>query len=54
LRKGHHGAKDVAVVRPFAINLVGHANDIRAIKTRRNRAARDPRPLRAILEKSAR
>ena len=53
LRKGH-GAKNMAVVRHFAINLVRHAKDKRSIKTRRKRAARDPRYLRAILEKSAR
>lgn len=53
LRKGH-GAKNMAVVRHFAINLVRDVKDKRSIKTRRKRAARDPSYLRAILEKSAR
>lgn len=53
LRKGH-GAKNMAVVRHFAINLVRNVKDKCSIKTRRKRAARDPSYLRAILEKSAR
>jgi len=53
LRKGH-GAKNMAVVRHFAINLVRDAKDKRSIKTRRKRASWDPNYLRAILEKSAR
>ena len=52
LRKGH-GAKNMAVVRHFAINLVRDAKDKRSIKTRRKRASWDQRYLRAILEKSA-
>jgi predicted transposase YbfD/YdcC len=52
LRKGH-GAKNMAVVRHFAINLVRDVKDKRSIKTRRKRASRDPDYLRAILEKSA-
>jgi len=53
LRKGH-GAKNMAVVRHFAINLVRDAKDKRSIKTRRKRASWDPNYLRAFLEKSAR
>lgn len=53
LRKGH-GAKNMAVVRHFAINLVRDAKDKRSIKTRRKRASWDPNYLRAILEKLAR
>lgn len=53
LRKGH-GARNMAIVRHFAINLVRDVKDKRSIKTRRKRAARDPSYLRAILEKSAR
>jgi predicted transposase YbfD/YdcC len=48
LRKGH-GAKNMAVVRHFAINLVRHTKDKRSIKTRRKRASYDPRYLQAIL-----
>lgn len=51
LRKGH-GAKNMAVVRHFAINLVRDVKDKRSIKTRRKRAAWDPNYLRAILAKS--
>ena len=53
LRKGH-GARNMAVVRHFAINLVRQVNDKRSIKTRRKRAARDPGYLRDILQKSVR
>jgi predicted transposase YbfD/YdcC len=53
LRKGH-GAKNMAVVRHFAINLVRDAKDKRSIKTRRKRASWDPNYLRAILEKLVR
>jgi predicted transposase YbfD/YdcC len=53
LRKAH-GAKNMAVVRHFAINLVRDAKDKRSIKTRRKRASWDQNYLRAILEKSAR
>jgi predicted transposase YbfD/YdcC len=38
LRKGH-GAKNMAVVRHFAINIVRAANDRRSLKTRRKRAS---------------
>jgi predicted transposase YbfD/YdcC len=51
LRKGH-GAKNMAVVRHFAINLVRHTKDKRSIKTRRKRASYDPHYLQAILTPS--
>jgi predicted transposase YbfD/YdcC len=41
LRTGH-GAKNMAVVRHFALNLVRQVADKRSIKRRRKRAARDP------------
>jgi predicted transposase YbfD/YdcC len=50
LRKGH-GAKNMAVVRHFALNLVRNAKDTRSIKTRRKRASWDPRYLHDILIK---
>jgi predicted transposase YbfD/YdcC len=48
LRAGH-GAKNMAVVRHFALNLVRQAKDKRSIKRRRKRAAYDPEYLREIL-----
>jgi predicted transposase YbfD/YdcC len=48
LRKGH-GAKNMAVVRHFAINLVRAINDKKPIKRRRKRAAWDPQYLEQIL-----
>jgi predicted transposase YbfD/YdcC len=48
LRAGH-GAKNMAVVRHFALNLVRQANDKRSIKRRRKRAAYDPQYLLQIL-----
>jgi predicted transposase YbfD/YdcC len=48
LRTGH-GAKNMAVVRHFAINLVRQAADKRSIKRRRKRAAFDPHYLLEIL-----
>jgi predicted transposase YbfD/YdcC len=48
LRAGH-GAKNMAVVRPFALNLVRRAADKRSIERRRKRAAWDPRDLLQIL-----
>src|SRR6202166_2643668 len=48
LRTGH-GAKNMAVVRHFAINLVRAANDRRTIKLRRKRAAWDPEFLANVL-----
>jgi predicted transposase YbfD/YdcC len=48
LRTGH-GAKNMAVVRHFAINLVRDAKDRRTIKLRRKRASWDPHFLAKIL-----
>jgi predicted transposase YbfD/YdcC len=48
LRTGH-GAKNMAVVRHFAINLVRTANDKRSIRLRRKRATWSPDYLATIL-----
>lgn len=48
LRKGH-GAKNMAVVRHFAINLVRNAKDKNSIKLRRKIAGWDPNYLAAML-----
>src|SRR3984893_17772293 len=48
LRVGH-GAKNMAVVRHFALNLIRQANDKLAIKRRRKRASWDPDYLLQIL-----
>jgi predicted transposase YbfD/YdcC len=48
LRAGH-GAKNMAVVRHFALNLVQQATDKRSIKRRRKRASWDPQYLLQIL-----
>ena len=48
LRTGH-GAKNMAVVRHFALNLVRQVADKRSIKRRRKRASWDPQYLLAIL-----
>jgi predicted transposase YbfD/YdcC len=48
LRKGH-GAKNMAVVRHFAINLARAVKDKKSIKLRRKRAGWDPEYLTAIL-----
>jgi hypothetical protein len=48
LRAGH-GAKNMAVVRHFALNLVRQAKDKRSIKRRRKRASWDSQYLRQIL-----
>ena len=48
LRTGH-GAKNMALVRHFALNLVRQAADKRSIKRRRKRAAFDPQYLLEIL-----
>ena len=53
LRTGH-GAKNMAVVRHFAINLVRTAKDKRSIKLRRKRAGWDPQYLATILGHLAR
>lgn len=49
LRAGH-GAKNMAVVRHFALNLLRQAADKRSIKTRRKRASYDPQYLLQILQ----
>lgn len=48
LRRGH-GAKNMAVVRHFAINLARAIKDKRSIKLRRKRAGWDPKYLATIL-----
>ena len=48
LRKGH-GAKNMAIVRHFAINLVRAVNDKRSIRLRRKRAGWDNSYLAALL-----
>ena len=48
LRTGH-GAKNIAVVRHFAINLACAVQDKRSIKLGRKRAAWDPSYLAVIL-----
>jgi predicted transposase YbfD/YdcC len=49
LRAGH-GAKNMAVVRHFALNLVRQVADKRSIKRRRKRASWDPQYLLQILQ----
>jgi hypothetical protein len=44
-----HGAKNMAVVRHFALNLVRQIDDKRSIKRRRKRASCDPQYLLEIL-----
>jgi predicted transposase YbfD/YdcC len=53
LRKGH-GARNMAVVRHFALNLVRSANDGRSIKLRRKLAGWSPEYLDALLNLPAR
>jgi predicted transposase YbfD/YdcC len=48
LRAGH-GAKNMAIIRHFALNLVRQAKDKRSIKRRRKRASWDPQYLLQIL-----
>jgi len=48
VRKGH-GAKNMAVVRHFSINLVRNAKDKKSIKTRRKLAGWDPNYLESLL-----
>src|SRR6202040_455102 len=48
LRAGH-GAKNMAIVRHFALNLIRQADDKRSIKRRRKRASWDPDYLLQIL-----
>jgi predicted transposase YbfD/YdcC len=49
LRAGH-GAKNMAVVRHFALNLVRQLKDKRSIKRRRKRASWDPQYMLEILQ----
>ena len=53
LRKGH-GAKNMAVVRHFAINLVRTAHDKHSLKTRRKLAGWSEPYLASLLTPSAR
>lgn len=53
LRKGH-GAKNMAIVRHFALNLVRQVKDKRSIKLRRKRADRNIEYLADILQTTAR
>ena len=53
LRKGH-GARNMAVVRHFALNLVRQAADPRSIKLRRQVVGRDPSYLATLLTSPAR
>jgi predicted transposase YbfD/YdcC len=53
LRTGH-GAKNMAIVRHFAINLVRTLNDKRSIRLRRKRAGWEPAYLASILGQLAR
>src|SRR5262249_54032409 len=48
LRTGH-GAKNMAVIRHFALNLLRQVHDKRSIKRRRKRASWDPQYLLQIL-----
>lgn len=52
LRKGH-GARNMATVRHFALNLVRAAKDRRSLKSRRKRAGWDTAYLQAILSTNA-
>lgn len=49
LRAGH-GAKNMAVVRHFALNIVRNATDKRSIKTRRKRAGWDVEYLNSLIQ----
>lgn len=53
LRKGH-GAKNMAIVRHFALNLVRRVQDKRSIKLRRKRADWDLDYLAQILQATPR
>lgn len=53
VRKGH-GAKNMAVVRHFAVNIVRTANDKRSLKTRRKLAGWSPDYLASLLFPSLR
>ena len=49
LRKGH-GARNMATVRHFALNMVRSVNDRYSIKSRRKRASWDPKYLNKVLQ----
>lgn len=51
LRIGH-GAKNMAVVRHFALNIVRNTRHRRSIKTRRKRASYDPNYLAELIDRS--
>ena len=51
LRKGH-GAKNMAVVRHFALNIVRSATDRKSLKTRRKLAGWSPDYLASLLNSS--
>ena len=53
VRKGH-GAKNMAVVRHFAVNIVRTAEDKLSLKTRRKLAGWDPNYLATLLSPSPR
>ena len=53
LRKGH-GAKNIAIVRHFAINLIRAATDKKSIKLRSKVAGWDPQYLAQCLGASTR
>lgn len=53
VRKGH-GARNMAVVRHFAINIVRTAKDKLSLKTRRKRAGWDPNYLATLIAPSVR
>jgi predicted transposase YbfD/YdcC len=53
VRKGH-GARNMAVVRHFAINIVRTASDKKSLKTRRKLAGWDPNYLATLLRPSTR
>jgi len=52
LRKGH-GARNMATVRHFALNLVRSAKDRRSLKSRRKRAGWDPAYLETLISSHA-
>jgi predicted transposase YbfD/YdcC len=49
LRKGH-GAKNMATIRHFALNMVRSVNDRYSIKSRRKRASWGPKYLHKVLQ----
>jgi len=53
LRRGH-GARNMAIVRHFAINLLRKPDDRRSLKTRRKLAGWDPDYMHSILTPASR